>query len=148
MTSPSSPSYAGDIAPKEAWSLLAATPTAQLVDVRTLAEWSFVGVPDLSELGRQAHCIEWQTFPTMAVNPGFAADAAAAVTAAGGAKDAPVLLLCRSGVRSRAAAMALAGLGFTKAYNIAGGFEGDPDGERHRGQHNGWKADGLPWWQG
>jgi len=148
MIPPSSPSYAGDIAPKEAWGLLAATPKAQLVDVRTLAEWSFVGLPDLSELGRQPHCIAWQEFPEMAINPHFAAQAAAAVTACGADKDAPVLMLCRSGMRSRAAAIALAGLGFTRAYNIAGGFEGDPDGECHRGRRNGWKADGLPWRQG
>lgn len=147
MTSPSSPSYAGDIAPKEAWTILAGTPNAQLVDVRTLAEWSFVGLPDLSELGRQPHCIEWQGFPAMAVNPAFAAEAAAAVTAAGADKDAPLLMLCRSGARSRAAAIALTALGFTRAYNIVGGFEGDPDAMRHRGQRNGWKADGLPWRQ-
>lgn len=142
-----SPAYAGDIAPKEAWDLLAATPAAQLVDVRTVAEWSFVGLPDLSELGRQVHCVEWQSFPTMAANPDFAAQVAAAVTAAGAGKDTPVLMLCRSGARSRSAAMALTGLGFTRAYNVAGGFEGDCDGQRHRGLTNGWKADGLPWRQ-
>lgn len=147
MTSPSSPSYAGDIAPKEAWELLATSPAAQLVDVRTLAEWNFVGLPDLSELGRQAHCIEWQSFPVMARNPAFAADALKAVTAAGADQDTPVLMLCRSGARSRAAAMALTGAGFRQAYNIAGGFEGDPDGMRHRGLVNGWKAEGLPWRQ-
>jgi rhodanese-related sulfurtransferase len=59
-----------------------------------------------------------------------------------------VLFLCRSGARSRAAAVALTGLGFAKAFNVAGGFEGDPDGERHRGNINGWKAAGLPWRQG
>jgi rhodanese-related sulfurtransferase len=148
MTPASSPSYAGDIAPNEAWDLLAATPAAQLVDVRTMAEWNFVGLPDLSQLGRQAHCVEWQSFPAMAVNPAFAAQAAAAVTAAGADKDSPVLMLCRSGARSRAAAMALTAAGFARAYNIAFGFEGDPDGMGHRGQVNGWKADGLPWRQG
>jgi rhodanese-related sulfurtransferase len=148
MNAPSSPSYAGDIDPKEAWALLAATPSAQLVDVRTVAEWNFVGLPDLSALGRQAHCVEWQSFPTMAPNPGFAAQAVAAVTGAGAGKDTPLLMLCRSGARSRAAAMALTALGFTRAYNVAGGFEGDPDGERHRGNRNGWKAEGLPWRQG
>jgi len=147
MTSSSSPSYAGDITPKEAWDLLMATPTAQLVDVRTLAEWSFVGLPDLSQLRRQVHCIEWQSFPEGAVNPGFAAEAAAAVTGAGADKDSPVLMLCRSGARSRAAAMALTAQGFTRAYNVAGGFEGDCDGQRHRGLTNGWKAAGLAWRQ-
>jgi len=148
MTRSSSQDYAGDITPSQAWEMLSATPAAQLVDVRTLAEWNFVGLPDLSGLGRQAHCIEWQSFPAGAVNPGFADEAAAAVTRTGADKDTPVLMLCRSGARSRAAAMALAAQGFTKAYNIAGGFEGDPDGMRHRGNVNGWKAEGLPWRQG
>ncbi len=146
MTTSSTP-YAGDIPAKEAWALLAATPAAQLVDVRTLAEWSFVGLPDLSSLNRQVHCIEWQSFPEGAVNPGFAGEAQAAVTAAGADKQTPVLMLCRSGARSRAAAIALTALGFTSVYNVAGGFEGDPDGMRHRGTRNGWKADGLPWRQ-
>lgn len=147
MTPVSSSDYAGDLSPQEAWDLLAADPRAQLVDVRTMAEWSFVGLPDLSALGRQTHRIQWQDFPAMAINPGFAAEAATAVTAAGAAPETPVLMLCRSGARSRAAAVALTGLGFSKAYNIAGGFEGDLDAERHRGRSNGWKAAGLPWRQ-
>ena len=147
MTTPSSHTYAGDISVEEAWALLSGAPAAQLIDVRTMAEWSFVGVPDLSALGREVHCIEWQNFPTMGTNPDFAAEAASAVTAAGAALDTPVLLLCRSGARSRMAAMALAQAGFSKAYNVAGGFEGDLDGERHRGRRNGWKAANLPWRQ-
>ncbi len=148
MTPPPSHDYAGDIGVQEAWALLSAEPAAQLVDVRTMAEWNFVGLPDVSALGRRVHCIEWQSFPTMAPNPAFAAEAETAVTAAGAGKDTPVLFLCRSGARSRAAAVALTGLGFAKAFNVAGGFEGDPDGERHRGNINGWKAAGLPWRQG
>lgn len=147
MTTSSSQDYAGDVSPRQAWEILVADSNAQLVDVRTVAEWNFVGLPDLSGLGRQAHCIEWQSFPAMARNPAFADDAVKAVTAAGAGQDTPVLMLCRSGARSRAAAMALAGLGFARAYNIAGGFEGDPDGMRHRGLINGWKAEGLPWRQ-
>jgi rhodanese-related sulfurtransferase len=147
MVSASSP-YAGDIGPAQAWEVLQRDTRAQLVDVRTIAEWNFVGLPDLSRLGRRVHCIEWQSFPSMAQNPGFAAEAAATVLAAGAAKDTPVLLLCRSGARSRAAAIALAAQGFTAAFNVAGGFEGDPDGEGHRGHVNGWKAEGLPWRQG
>ena len=61
---------------------------------------------------------------------------------------APVMLLCRSGARSRAAAIALTEAGFAQAFNIAGGFEGDADGEGHRGNRNGWKAENLPWRQG
>ena len=148
MAPPSSHDYAGDLSAQEAWDLLKAEPSAQLVDVRTMAEWNFVGLPDLAGVGRRVHCVEWQSFPTMAVNPAFAAEAEAAVTAAGAGKDSPILFLCRSGARSRAAAVALTQAGFARAYNVAGGFEGDPDGERHRGNINGWKAARLPWRQG
>jgi len=104
-------------------------------------------VPDLSSLGRRAHCIEWQQFPTMAANPDFAAEAAAAVQSAGADRNTPILLLCRSGARSRAAAIALTQAGFAQALNVADGFEGNLDGERHRGLTSGWKASGLPWRQ-
>jgi rhodanese-related sulfurtransferase len=148
MTPPSSQDYAGDLSAQETWSRLQADPRAQLVDVRTMAEWNFVGLPDLSSLQRRVHCIEWQTFPSMAVNPAFAAEAAGAVTAAGADKDTPIFFLCRSGARSRAAAAALTEMGFTQAFNVTSGFEGDPDAERHRGRTSGWKAAGLPWRQG
>jgi rhodanese-related sulfurtransferase len=147
MSSPSSPEYAGDLEPTEAWSLLEQTPAAQLVDVRTRAEWSFVGLPDLSPLQRRAFCVEWQGYPTMQPNPNFVADTIEAVQAAGANFETPILFLCRSGARSRAAAMAMTRAGFSKAFNIAGGFEGDLDGASHRGQTNGWKASDLPWRQ-
>lgn len=136
------PNYAGDLSATEAWELLKSDPKARLIDVRTTAEWNFVGLPDLSPLGQEAALIEWQMFPTMQPNPQFVAAASA-----GADKDAPVLFLCRSGARSRSAAIALTAAGFGRAYNIAGGFEGDLDDERHRGQRNGWKAAGLPWKQ-
>jgi rhodanese-related sulfurtransferase len=140
--------YAGDIDVQDAWALLASDPKAQLIDVRTTAEWNFVGLPDLSGVARRVHCIEWQSFPSMAVNPGFAEAAAATLREAGAGAGTPVLLLCRSGARSRAAAIALTRNGFTRAYNVAGGFEGDPDPSGHRGHINGWKAADLPWRQG
>jgi rhodanese-related sulfurtransferase len=136
--------YAGDISAAEAWEQLRANPKAQLVDVRTMAEWNFVGLPDISSLGRKVHCVEWQSFPSGARNPGFVVEASQVL----GDKDAPVLLLCRSGARSRAAAIALTEAGFAQAFNIAGGFEGDMDGEGHRGNREGWKAENLPWRQG
>ncbi len=140
--------YAGDVSPAEAWRVLNETSKAQLVDVRTSAEWQFVGLPDLSPLGRRPLLAEWQIWPDMTVDPGFAQDVDAALGAAGVAKSDPVFLLCRSGARSRAAAVALTAAGYGAAYNVANGFEGDPDGEGHRGSLNGWKADGLPWRQG
>ena len=136
--------YAGDLSATEAWALLSRDAAAQFVDVRTTAEWNFVGVPDLSGIGRKVHCLEWQSFPTMAQNPQFVAQARSAL---GGRTDVPVLFLCRTGGRSRAAAVAMAEAGFTRAYNVVGGFEGDPDGKGHRGTVNGWKAEGLPWKQ-
>ena len=145
MTTPNpSAAYAGDLSVEDAWELLKSDPQARLVDVRTSAEWNFVGLPDLSILGKEVALVEWQQFPTMQVNPTFVADAA---QVSAGSKDAPVLFICRSGARSRSAAVALTREGFTRAYNVAGGFEGDLDGERHRGNSNGWKAAGLPWKQ-
>lgn len=147
MSSSVSHEYAGDLGIDEAWEFLVQDSTAQLVDVRTVAEWSFVGGPDLSALERRVHCIEWQGYPTMQPNPNFAADAAEALQAAGAGPQTPILFLCRSGARSRAAAMAMTRAGFAKSFNIAGGFEGDLDSEGHRGLTNGWKAAGLPWRQ-
>lgn len=137
--------YAGDVAPQEAWRVLGADPRAVLVDVRTRAEWSFVGVPDLSGAGKEPVLLEWQQFPSMAQNAGFAADLAAALGA--DRRDAPVFFLCRSGARSKAAAIAMSQAGFTRCFNVVGGFEGDLDGGRHRGGRNGWKAADLPWVQ-
>lgn len=144
MAPPSSLEYAGEVSAAEAWQRLKTDPKAQLLDVRTVAEWNFVGLADLSSLGRQVHCIEWQGFPTGARNPAFVAEAGQALSD----KDAPVLVMCRSGARSRAAAIALTQAGYRQAINIADGFEGDMDEEGHRGNRNGWKQADLPWRQG
>ena len=144
MAPPSSLDYAGEISAAEAWQRLKADPNAKLLDVRTMAEWNFVGVADLSALGRQVCCVEWQGFPSGARNPAFVAEASQAL----GDKDAPVLVMCRSGARSRAAAIALTQAGYSQAINIADGFEGDMDEDGHRGNRNGWKQADLPWRQG
>lgn len=136
--------YAGDLRPAEAWALLENDPKAVLIDVRTAPEWGFVGVPRLDGLGKETLCISWQAYPTMARNEGFVAE----VAAKGVGKDQPVLLLCRSGARSRAAAIALTAAGFGPCYNVAEGFEGDRDSDLHRGRVGGWKVAGLPWAQG
>ena len=136
--------YAGDVDAETAWKALESDPKAVLVDVRTQAEWNFVGVPDLAEIGKQAVLAQWQVFPTMAVNPGFVAD----VRAASPDPSAPIYFLCRSGARSKSAAMALTAEGYTACFNISNGFEGPHDGDRHRGTVDGWKARGLPWMQG
>ena len=136
-------SYAGDLSPDQAYELLRSRPDAVLVDVRTRAEWSYVGTPDLSELDRQVVLAEWVTFPDGARNPQFLQDVAAVADN----QDVPLVFLCRSGVRSIAAAEAATAAGYSAAYNVTEGFEGPPDASGHRGTAGGWKARGLPWRQ-
>ena len=131
-----------DLSPSEAWDLLSADPAAALVDVRTRAEWSYVGVPDLSPLGRSAVLVEWVLYPDGEPNVAFMDELSAAGLAAG----APLIFICRSGVRSKAAAAQAARAGYAKVYNVVEGFEGSLDAEQHRGSA-GWKAAGLPWRQ-
>ncbi len=135
--------YAGDVTPQQAFDALKRDAKAALVDVRTQAEWSFVGLPDLRAAQRQPALVEWQTYPAMARNPDFAADLARA----GIEKGQPLYFLCRSGARSRAAAIAMTAQGYGPCYNIAGGFEGNRDTDGHRGTVEGWKAAGCPWRQ-
>ena len=136
--------YAGDLSARKAWDLLSENPKAQLVDVRTDAEFAYVGSPDLSSLGKEVLAVQWKIFPDMDINPEFVNQ----VSNSGVDKDAPLLFLCRSGVRSLGAAEAMTAAGFRECYNVAGGFEGDRDAEGHRGTVTGWKVDGLPWRQG
>lgn len=135
--------YAGDVAAADAYEALRAQPGAVLVDVRSDAEWNFVGVPDLAPLGKEPLLVSWQVFPGMKLNPAFVETVKARVPDAG----APLFFICRSGARSRAAAIALTEAGYRNAYNVAAGFEGDLDPARHRGTVGGWKAAGLPWKQ-
>ncbi len=135
--------YAGDISSPQAWDLLKQDARAVLVDIRTDAEWDFVGVPDLAELNKKTKYVSWQIYPDMHRNPNFLTE----IAAVGVAPDATVLLICRSGIRSRAAAIAMTAAGYGRCYNVAGGFEGERDAEDHRGAGEGWKFAGLPWRQ-
>ena len=138
--------YAGDISPQQCWDMITTSNGAVLIDVRTRAEWTFVGAPAMPD-GGVVLGQEWQVYPQMSVDPEFANTLAKSLNDAGKGPETPLCFLCRSGVRSLAAARAMAAAGFEKSYNIAGGFEGDADGEGHRGNVNGWKAVGLPWRQ-
>jgi rhodanese-related sulfurtransferase len=135
-------SYAGDITPEQAWELLSDNPEAVLVDVRTDAEWRFVGVPDITSLGREVVYVQWSRSDGKR-NESFVDDLVAAGVSPG---DRPVIFLCRSGNRSIPAAEAATTAGIAPSYNVLDGFEGDLDEHGHRGAV-GWRAIGLPWKQ-
>ena len=139
--------YAGDLLAADAYSLLQTEAAAQLVDVRTRAEWTYVGLPDLSGLDKKVVTLEWQTFPSMSVDAHFVERLSAALKGAAVKPDDPLLFICRSGARSRSAAIAMTAAGWSRCYNISDGFEGALDESRHRGLVSGWKKDGLPWAQ-
>jgi rhodanese-related sulfurtransferase len=132
-----------NVAPTQTWEALQADANARLVDVRTDAEWNFVGVPDLGAAGKQTVLIPWQVYPAMQRNGSFEDD----LRQAGLTADHTIYFICRSGARSMAAAQAAAAAGFGQVFNVADGFEGPPDAEGHRGGVAGWKAEGLPWRQ-
>ena len=128
--------YKGALLPSEALVLLQEEPSARLVDVRSQAEWSWVGrIPGAVE-------IEWQFYPGMQANPDFLSQLSRKVP-----KESVVMFICRSGVRSNQAAIAASESGYSNCYNILDGFEGDKDSNGHRGIQGGWKAAGLPWVQ-
>jgi rhodanese-related sulfurtransferase len=128
--------YAGALTPREAHEVLSLSKEAKLIDVRSRAEWDWVGrVPGAAE-------IQLMSYPDNAVNALFAGQ----VEGVGG-KDALLLFLCRSGGRSGMAATNLTAAGFTRCYNVLEGFEGDKDAKGQRNTTNGWRFAGLPWVQ-
>jgi rhodanese-related sulfurtransferase len=129
--------YLGAASPEEAFYVSQNVSHALIVDVRTQAEWNFVGgVPSSIK-------IEWQMYPSGHLNQDFLQHLQTEVP-----QDSWVMFLCRSGARSHAAANLAAQNGYTKAVNILEGFEGDKDNNGHRGNLGGWKFKGLPWYQG
>lgn len=139
--------YAGDVSVEEAWEALSSSPAATLIDVRTQAEWTYVGVPSLEAIGKEPVLIEWQSYPSGMRDPAFVSRLAAQLAELGVTKDAPLYFVCRSGARSRSAAMAMAAAGFTQCFNIGPGFEGPLDQDGHRNALSGWRMSGLPWTQ-
>lgn len=127
--------YAGSVAPQDAWALFQAD-EAVIVDVRTAEERKFVGhVPETKH-------VAWMTGLSLSRNPRFVKELEAKA-----GKDEVILLLCRSGKRSAAAAEAATKAGFKQVFNILEGFEGDLDEQQRRGAFNGWRNAGLPWIQ-
>ena len=129
--------YEGALTPQEAYDLLRLAPGAKLVDVRTRAEWDWVGrVPGAVE-------IEWNQYPGGVRNPNFLAELKRQVD-----PEAVVMFLCRSGGRSDGAARLATEAGYGGCYNILEGFEGDKDANGQRNTIGGWRKAGLPWLQG
>ena len=133
---------------EETWASLQRDPGSILIDVRTNAEWAYVGLPDLSSVGKRPVLVEWQAFPGDRLNAAFVDRLADALAAIGANKDSELFFICRSGGRSLKAARAMAAAGYSRCRNVADGFEGPLDPNRHRGRLGGWKAKGLPWVQG
>ena len=130
--------YAGALLPAEAYALTQQVPGSKLVDVRTQAEWDYVGhVPETV-------LVEWNTYPSGQRNQQFLEQLQSKVRPT----DAPVMFLCRSGARSHHAAMLATQAGYPNSYNILEGFEGDKDTSGHRNTMGGWRVAGLPWVQG
>ena len=126
--------YAGALTPLEAHEVWQLAPGARLVDVRTRAEWVWVGrIPGAAE-------IEWQSWPEGQSNLNFLAQLRQQVD-----HEALALFICRSGVRSHHAAALAAANGWTNCYNVLEGFEGDKDADGRRGSVCGWRKAGLPW---
>ena len=128
--------YAGALLPAEAHAVQQQLHGATLVDVRTRAEWDWVGrVPKSVE-------IEWVSYPGNRPNVDFAQQLLAQLPI-----DKPLMFICRSGARSHAAALAAQSAGFATCFNVLQGFEGDKDAQSHRNSVGGWRAAGLPWIQ-
>ena len=130
--------YAGALLPLEVHTLMQNVPGAKLIDVRTQAEWDYVGHVPESVL------IEWNIYPSGQRNPRFVEQLQARVART----EAPVMFLCRSGARLHHAAVAATQAGYPNSYNVLEGFEGEKDPHGHRGTVGGWRFAGLPWVQG
>lgn len=127
--------YAGEVTPHEAYRLFS-THRAKIIDVRSRLEYQYVGRIAGTVL------IPWQLSIGGAINSNFLPELRAQCSA-----EDVVLFLCRSGIRSHSAAIAAAAAGFTNAFNITEGFEGDLDLHGQRGTSGGWRRAGLPWIQ-
>ena len=147
MSGSAAGAYAGDVSARAAWDDLGRTPEATLIDVRTAAEWVYVGVPVLTAIAKATVLVEWDQFPTGDLVPDFVGRLEAELEKQGIGKDAPLYFICRSGSRSRHAAIAATAAGHRRCHNIEFGFEGRLDADRHRGTIGSWKAEGLPWVQ-
>ena len=142
--------YAGDVLPEQCWQdLKENSSTAFLIDVRTRPEWVFVGTPTMAPEMHPLILKEWQTAPETSVerfvDMAFAEQVGSRVRELGGDETSTLYFICRSGIRSMAAADAVADAGFKRCFNVLNGVEGDMNEMGQRGKLDGWKAANLPW---
>ena len=138
-----------EVTPAEAWEGLESDGSSILIDVRTRAEWKYVGIPDLHGLDREVILIEWRSYPQLQVNSEFLSELNKAI---GESVPDNIYFICRSGARSLEAAQVTAEElnsrgAAANCVNVLEGFEGDLDANGHRGSVNGWKVRSLPWRQ-
>ena len=132
------------LSPKDAWKICQENSRSLLIDVRSSMEYLFVGHP----VG--AIHVPWIDEPDWVVNPSFVTDIRKLILG-GMSEDAgssvPIVLICRSGKRSKEAGMKIIEAGFVNVYNVEEGFEGELDDKHHRSSMGGWRYHGLPWEQ-
>ena len=135
-------SYKRNLLPKMAVEKLQDNPQALFVDVRSKAEYKYVGFPENSIL------IPWIDDPDWESNPeAFSDSVMQELDGRENLLNTEIILICRSGFRSNEALKCLENKGFTQVSHVASGFEGDLDENDHRGNLNGWRHDGMPWSQ-
>ena len=136
-----------DVDANDVWDRLRDNPSAMLIDVRTPAEWALVGRPDLSSMNKSVVFVEWVQMSNQAIGTQFLETLSGTLNQSGFGQDAELFFICRSGVRSKQAAMAFSAHGYNACFNVADGFEGRLDDNQHRGRMAGWKVANLPWIQ-
>ena len=135
-------SYKRNLLPKMAVERLQSNSQALFVDVRSKAEYKYVGYPENSIL------IPWIDDPDWEPNPEAFSDLVMKeLDGRENLLNTEIILICRSGFRSNEALKCLENKGFTQVSHVASGFEGDLDENDHRGNLNGWRHDGMPWSQ-
>jgi rhodanese-related sulfurtransferase len=133
----------------EAWKLIQEKENSVLVDVRTDAEFNFVGLTDLSAINKKTILLPWRHYPDMQIDGNFNNTLLKTLSSQfpnHDEKEIDLLFICRSGARSLEAANSVTKLGYS-CYNVTDGFEGDTDSQNHRSNVNGWKSSNLPWRQ-
>lgn len=132
------------VLPKEAWQICQGDSGALLIDVRSSMEYLFIGHP------AGAIHVPWIDEPDWLINPHFVTDVRKLIL--GGKSEnaddsVPIVLICRSGKRSKEAGTKLSEAGFSKVFNVEEGFEGELDEHHHRSTSGGWRYHDLPWEQ-